>query len=356
MSLQEQIGFELINDSASFQNYFRRLTSTTVSFPSGRQFGNACRFGGGGSNDTFDTPVMEIDNEWTNGFGFWVDQINSDDPQLIAALVRDSDNSVQTTLAIQKGGTPERMRLRVYRGDIATGTVLAETDYILKYSVWYYLEWQVLLHNSIGTVEVRINTNPVIDADTLDTAEQDTNQADTLRFGAVRRSAGTGSLLDDIYILNGIDAGDGDNLTFLGDKIVEGVRPTSDAAAGWAPSSMAAENFEMVDDATPDGDSTYVESTTNNQKDLYGFPNVSHAKAGISGVKIHHLARLTASGSRDIETKVKQGETEVAGATHTVDETSYEYSTEILERDPTDDALWTESKLNAVELGVESVP
>lgn len=354
--LELAFGFELINDAASFQNFFRRLTSTTVTFPAGRQFGNACRFGGGGSNDTFDTPVMTLDNKWTNGFGFFCDQIQSSDPQLIAALVRDSDNSVQTTIAIQKGGTPERMRIRVYRGDIATGTVLAETDYILKFGVWYYLEWQVLLHNSIGTVEVRINTNAVIDADTLDTAEQDTNQADTLRFGGVIRSLGTGSLLDDVYILNDIDAGDGDNVDFLGDKIIEGVRPTSDAAAGWAPSSMGSDNFEMVDDATPDDDATYVESTTNNQKDLYGFPNVSHAKQGISGVQLYHLARLTASGSRDIETKVKQGVTEVAGATHTVDQTSYEYSTEILERDPTDDALWTESKLNAVELGVESIP
>lgn len=356
MSLQKYIGFEMISDAASFQRHFRRLTSATVSFPAGRTSpGQACKFGAAGANHTYDTQVLASDNQWTIGRAWWCDELGTTDVQLLGALVRDSDNTVQASLAVQKGGTPDKMRLQVYRGDPATGTLLGETDYILQFGVWYYLELEVLLHNSTGTYEVRVNETNLLSGSGVDTQAQDTDQADTVRIGSVNRLVG-GSHDDDMYILNSIDAGDGDNLTFLGDSVIEGKRPNADTSVQWTPSTPAADNYTMVDDADPDDDSTFNASTANNQEDIFGFENLAVVNNdNIRGIELYLLMRLTLSGTRNVRTRIKQGGTTVSGATHAVEDTAYAYVNEILERDPTDGNLWTQAKMNSVELGLESI-
>lgn len=355
MSLQKYIGFEMISDAASFQRYFRRLGTTTVTFPAGRQSpGQACTYGTTSGGETFDTPVLASDDKWTTGVAFKADGMSSAN-QLLIGYVRDSDNTVQASLAVEKGGTPEKMRLRVYRGDPATGTLLGETDYILQFGVWYYLEFQVLLHDSTGTYEVRVNEVNLLSGSGVDTQAQDTNQADTVRFGSTRIFLGDG-YLDDIYILNSIDAGDGDNLTFLGDSVIEGKRPDSDTSVEWTPSTPAADNFTMVDDPDPDDDATFNVSTGNNQEDIYGFESLALVNNdNIRGIELYLLMRLTLSGTRNVRTRIKQGGTTVSGSTYAVADTAYAYVTEMLERDPTDGNPWTQAKINSVELGLESI-
>ena len=153
---------------------------------------------------------------------------------------------------------------------------------------------------------------------------------------------------DDFYALNGVTSPNND---FLGECRVETLVPNgAGSSTQWTPQSGS--NWQMVDDAGFDGDTSYNDVASTGQVDLF-------TTAGLSGSPVVHAAQITIdatktdAGISKVRTKLKSGATTANGATQVLP-ASYVTSTQRYDTDPAG-GNWTASKINALEIGYESV-
>jgi hypothetical protein len=234
--------------------------------------------------------------------------------------------------------------LRVRRGS----TTLATTSTLnLQVDTWYYIEFKVTVHNSAGAYELRVDETTELSASSIDTQASSFAQIDLAKW-IMPSSSLDHMWFDDIYIL---DNSGSNNNDFLGKCRVDGILP--DAAGDqtdFTPSAGA--NYAAMDENPDDGDTTYVESDTATDQDLYNYASMPASIGGVRGVQINTLARLTDAESFDLKTLVKSGTTTDAdsGQPATND---YRVLRRIVEEDPDTSALWTESGINAAQFGLE---
>jgi hypothetical protein len=169
-----------------------------------------------------------------------------------------------------------------------------------------------------------------------------------LRRIAFHCAAEEGWRLDDLYVLD--DTGEAPCNTFLGDVKIEYLRPrAAGASQAWTPVGVA-EHWRAVDDnATPDGDGTYVESVTPGQTDTNLYQPTGLPAGSIFGAQLSLLARKAAIGPRVIAPVVNA----IVGPPHVhLSADSYVYHSTIYEKNPTTGAAWTIADVNAAQFGV----
>ena len=137
------------------------------------------------------------------------------------------------------------------------------------------------------------------------------------------------------------------------------VRPNAVGdSAGWTPSAGA--NWENVDEATADDDTTYNSTSTQAALDFFNFPNLSPTLptgAVISKVVQTIRARKAAAGSTQ-QIRVYMGITGIGNSSQTItltDDTSY-YNYEVTwETDKANNIAWTEANFNLSQWGYDKL-
>jgi hypothetical protein len=216
-----------------------------------------------------------------------------------------------------------------YRGT----TLLGTSTTALSPTVEYYLEFNVLVQSSGGSAALYING--VLDA-TLNLSGIDTaNGADGWDEVSIpwlhQNNQGVTWDIDDVYINDGSGS---TNNTVLGPTKIDLQFPSADGdTVQFTPS--AGSNYQNVDEAVPDGDTTYNETSTVGHDDLYAFPVWSGAGT-INAVQVVARTRTT-GGSSTAALTVKSNGTIYDGATHGIS-SSYADIRQIWEVDP-DDSL-----------------
>jgi len=268
-------------------------------------------------------------------------------PDFIATLfaVYDSAGTVQLTLAVN----PTTGVLTVCRG-AALGTTVATSSVGLSAAAYHYVEFKWTIHNSTGAVEVRINNTTVATASGIDTQNSALTNWTTFQVGAsIFDATGADIRIDDLYLLDGSGS---DNNTFLGP--VRGVRTLPDGAGNstdFTPS--AGSNFQNVDDASQDGDSTYNSETTPGDHDTYTF-----GALGVTGVvkmvQINMVVRSDGGGAETIASMLRIGGTDYQGTTQGVS-TSYLDKRQVYDISPATSVPFTLSELDGAEVGQKLV-
>lgn len=225
-------------------------------------------------------------------------------------------------------------------------TVLATSETALSGDTWYYIELRTVIHNTTGEYELRVNGTAWLTATGANTRSSANNSADGIRIYSENFQFG---YFDDLYICDG--TGSSHN-TFLGDcKVMALVPSGAGASTQWTPSAGA--NYECVDDATPDSDTTYVSSATAGHKDTYALGDLS-GSGTILGVQSSYFARKDDAGSRTVKSVVRSGAgAESNGASVSVSDT-YVYYIDLHATEP-GGAAWTVAKVNDAQVGVEVV-
>jgi len=246
-------------------------------------------------------------------------------------------------------GTNKGINLRVNSdGTISVylNTVHIETSLSqLNTDTWYYLELKVLTHDSAGTYEVRIDNADWVSGTGVDTQPGSNAYHTAVRLGAL---FGGQARYDDMYVL---DASGSENNDFLGNRQVVPLRPDGDGdLSDWTPST--GNNYENVDDVQRDDDTTYNETNTANDVDLYDYAD-STGLATINGVMITTCVRVT-TGSMDMKTVIKSGSTTDESSPATITQQAYVSKTYLAEQDPNTAAAWTPTNLNAAQFGIEA--
>jgi hypothetical protein len=233
--------------------------------------------------------------------------------------------------------------LQIRRGS-NTGTVLgtAVTGQLAT-ATWYYIEVEMVLHASAGTVNVYANGILVLALTGQNTLNSGTT-ADTFIIGSNQLNA-SGFTYDDLYVRNGA--------TRYGEAKIETLRAASDVSVTWTPSS-GANNYSRVNETLVDGDSSYVSSATINQIDLYSIGSLSSNPATVFAVQQKVCARKDDAATRTISDTFKSGAVTTQGTNWNLG-ASYVYHVDIYDTDPNTGGAWTYSAVNALNIGQKMI-
>lgn len=250
-------------------------------------------------------------------------------------------------------GSTEKITLRsTSGGELALdqgATQLGITSGLaLAQNTWYHVEIKVLLNNTTGTYELKVDGQSKFSGTSTDTLNGTTAKVNRLILWG---HATSDPVYDDIFVLD--DSGS-DATDFLGDCYVETIKPDADGATNnFTRVGGGTNNYEAVDDmAPPDDDTTYNHSSTATHKDLYGFAAIAGNPGTVYAVAVSLLARKEDAGYREIRTVARSNVTEVDSGNKPLGVT-YKYIDHIYENDPNGGGNWTESAVNSAQFGIK---
>lgn len=214
---------------------------------------------------------------------------------------------------------------------------------------WAYLEFSGFINGSTGTVDVKVNEQTV-----LSLTSKDTLRGATAEWRKVEMDGPAvfphNYWFDDWYICD--DSGSVNN-DFLGSVRVDGLLPDGDSGTiNWTPSAGTI-NSALVDENPYDVDTTYVESLTSTDQDLYDYAAVPTTLNVIHGLQINTTVRETDISDFTLKTLIKTGTTTSADSAQAIAGTSYETLYRIAEEDPDTTSAWTSSGINGAQFGIE---
>ncbi len=227
------------------------------------------------------------------------------------------------------------------------GTTIGSVSTQALTTGWHYFEIKVTINSSTGFAEVRV------DGTTWVTVSGANTQATANAFMQTVKFAGaTGGFMKDIVF---IDTTSGVRTSYLGDVTV-GVFFANGAGANtaWTPNG-AGSNYQCVQDGIthsgtwPDGDTTYVASSTVGQQDDYAHQSVSITGSILAVIHASYL-RKDDAGSRSVEQYIKSGST-LAFTSDIFLGNSYLYYFQTAEQDPNTSADWTQAGFNGMTAG-----
>lgn len=262
--------------------------------------------------------------------------------------VRDLNAVAQVSITI---GASNQLEIR--RGD-HTGTIIATTAIGTVYlSNWFYIEVDVKIGDSDGHVKIRINNELVYDQSNIDTRLGTDMIAQFVIQGRTSGFFTTSVDYDDLII---IDPSVGPQTDWPGDVRVYNIRPNAPGVSSDFTPVGATPNWAAVDDTSPDGDGTYVQSQTIGHVDSYQLESMPGGATGVvRAVALVNLVRKTDSGTAQFRARLRSGtspNTVANGATHTI-ATTYLYYQDIFHTDPVSGSPFTITEINSIQAQIE---
>jgi len=238
----------------------------------------------------------------------------------------------------------------VRNGISSSATILGQTSpAAFRFSMWNYVEIKIGLHDSTGTVTVKVNGTALLTLTGKDTIGTPASAT----WSAVEWSNGATAWVDDIYLCDG-SGGLNDDL--LGEVRVVTLLPVTDAVAAGSNAdftcSTSTDHGALVDDAAPNDDTDYVSSSTLNHVDSWEYPALGYTGT-IKGVQMNLSAKKTDSGTRAIAAVTRPVATNRVHATDHYLGTSYAYWRAIWELNPEDSGAWEVADVDGAEFGVK---
>lgn len=332
----------------SFQHYATadiaaKYTSTTgtvgIVAAVGRRGGSTLRAPNNTSVASSVTKTIDAQGTWTVGAALKILR-NPAGASAIALIALLDAGTLQVDLRINGDET-----LSVTRN----GTVLGTTTARFGIGYYQYLELKVVISDTVGTVEVRIDGTSVLSLSSQDTKNTANATANQIRVGTGAAATVTTTLTwGDLYICDGTG---GVNDTFLGDIRVDAFLPSGNGNSSQLAGSdgNSTDNYLLADESTPNGDTDYLSSATIGNKDTYAFSDISYTPTAIVGIQTVLSAKID-SGARSLAACVRSGGTDYDGATVALT-TSYVFYPEIRQVDPATALAWTKTNFNAIEMG-----
>jgi hypothetical protein len=256
-------------------------------------------------------------------------------------------NTCQVEIAVNSGN------LKAYRGG-RTGTLLGTSSGVtMVANTWYAIQVSVVIDGSAGSVVLAINNTNVLNLTSQNTKQSSNAYTQTLSLGN-RDGTGHGSTqhfdYDDLILCD--NSGSVNNTVPAYNAVVGSKLPNAAGSnSQFTPDSGS--NYARVNESDPDGDTSYVQDTTQNDRDTYKFPAASGVNT-INFVQVSSYAKNSGSGNgtRHHQNTILSGSTYKDG-TEQVPTSSYACYSDILETDPNTSAAWGGFAFDAAEFGVK---
>ena len=209
--------------------------------------------------------------------------------------------------------------------------------------VFYYLEWNVKLHDTAGRIILRLNGVPIISLTDIDTD-----------LGRGKAFAGIGprgyAYVDDLYIL---DTSGSTNNTFLGDTRVDAHYPVTPDGThhDWTPST-GSDNFAVVDDPVCNT-TDYNSTTTLHAVDTFNMEHLKNTGSTIAAVQTRLFYTKADAGACLIAPVIRSGGADYVGGNLAPSTDSFATTSRLLLQNPDGPHAWSEADFNDIEVGYE---
>jgi hypothetical protein len=243
--------------------------------------------------------------------------------------------------------------IAIVRTDASPVVLATSAPDTVKLGSYYYLEWKVTIDNVAGAVDLHVNGVSVCSAGPVDT-QSDLTLSNVLSGVALFGGASFLAYFDDVYVVD--STGPAPWNTFLGDTRVEYLRPDGPGAHQDWDVVGAATHWQAVDDnATPDGDTSYIHTATVALTDTETYQSTGLPSGAIFGLQVNLYARKTDSGLRQIAPVIRHAGADHTGVSVQPSFASYTYLIQTYATNPGTGVSWTIADVNAVEAGVTVV-
>jgi hypothetical protein len=252
------------------------------------------------------------------------------------------------------GGTPHIAlthntdgTVSVRRG-IYNGTILGTTTQSFPYNIWHYWEMKVTLHDTTGSVVVRLNNQTVLNLTNIDTKNGGTGSV--IDYVHYYTSAVHGVKYDDIYINDGSGSVDND---FWGDIAIKTLVANGAGNSTQLTSSTGA-NWSTTDEAfnTTPNTTDYVGASTPGLKDTYSLVDLPAGTPLIKYISVGLYAAKSDAGSISARRVLRVNSTDYTGS-DLVLAASYQWFWEYIRLSPNTSLAWTKAEIDAMEAGME---
>lgn len=231
---------------------------------------------------------------------------------------------------------------------LGASTVIANAPRLFRIGVWYYVEAKFTIANTLSTagLVLKVNGETWLQVDSGDSQSSANAYANKIRFDSEMD-------ICDLYISN--NAGSSPYNDFLNDNRVDTLRPdgngtTSDFVGSDADST---DNYLLVDETDPDGDTSYIESDTAAEIDLHTLESLAVTPDTIFGVQPVSIAKKTDAGVRTASHVLRTGSTNYTSAAYSPSNGSYLGFPAIWEENPNTLVPWIEADITGLESGIK---
>lgn len=310
-------------------------------------------------------PLMTQTAEWTPGYqGTFGCALKVDDFAAVQGLgnlgVQSvtgvlfsvwAGSQVQFYVALNKDGTFTLLRQMQAAGNV----ILANSIQGLTKNVYGYVEIRWTLSTNAatadGSCQIRVNENLVLDYTGILFCATFLAFPNPPREWTSIRVLGQQSEPSPLLVMRMCDVYLADHVApngdFLGDIRIAYIRPDGiGAASAWTP--LTPPNWSEVNEVPPDGDTSYVETTTPGTRDTYTFENVVGDPAAI---QVCTYVRKTDAAGASFSVITRQGGVDYDGPAIGIGAQTYSYRLQPYDTNPATSAAWTEAQMNAGEWG-----
>jgi hypothetical protein len=235
------------------------------------------------------------------------------------------------------------------------GTILGSSFSGIGVNAYHHFEIETTIHPTAGTVQVWIDGISRLSLTSQNTRFTANSSANSIFIGSiVNQNIATVLDFDDIVVYDSQandPQGHADIVGPIGDCALTWSLPNgAGTSTQWTPDSGS--NYARVNEVTPDGDTSYVLSSTVGQIDTYAMADLPASVSSVKSIAAVHYSRKDDAGSRSISSELRTGGTNYAGSTVFPLSTSYQYgwggSWGV---NPNTGIAWTLSDINAIEVG-----
>lgn len=328
MALRFYDGFDHY-PAAEMLNKWTSWSNTGIAFVSGRYAGSTAV----NTNARSFSKSIDAQSEWIVGFAFKHLGATGQILRLFNGATLQDDlffDAATNRFSVRRAGS----------------TVLGTGTKQLQISVWHYVELRIVLSDTVGVVNLKVDG-----VDDINLTGQDTINSGATSDGFTFGDGGVPSYIDDLYICDA--SGAAPYNTFLNDPRVEVLYPTGNGASSqWVGQDAdSVDNYLLVDETDSDDDTTYVESSTVGNKDTYAYGNLTPASGTVFAVQILPWAKKTDAGSRAIKTVARLAAgTEQDSAAISLPST-YTYVAQDIRTAKPGGGVWSVSDVNGAEFG-----
>lgn len=233
--------------------------------------------------------------------------------------------------------------IAAFRGTNAT-VLGTSANGVVPASGFCYIEVKTTIHDTAGTVDVRVNGASVLSLSGQDTRNGGNASVTGFSFRGIINT----SKIDDLYVCD--TSGSAPDNDFLGDVRGDCLFPDGDGNYTQFTCSTGSTHYVLVDESTPNT-TDYNEGSTVGDRDSYTFGNLSAlASQTVYAVQVCMAINKDDAGSKSAASFVRSGGTDGDGASIALG-TSQVITTQVFELNPNGSVAWTESTVNSMEAG-----
>ncbi len=272
------------------------------------------------------------------GFHFQCVSASNENPVLFAVV---DDASTQ----IQFRYNTQTEKVTILRGS----TVVATSVGTLPKNAWAWCSVKVVVNGTTGVAELYVNGTSFVTF-AGDTAESANNYANKFQIGS---GASNVNLYYDNFVIAWDEAAPLNDHVSEG-RVYFGVPASDGDTTSFAPST-GSDNYAVVDEIPPNGDTDYNSSATPGAKDLFGMTAFTGISAAVLAVQLGTYGKKTDTGVRVLRHKMKVGGTEYVFGADFAPTVGYAFWLNTLTADPSTASAWGVTNIENAQWGYELV-